>query len=109
MRTARLTPRQAAMLEVMDMVEAKPDVGGTMPKGDKFVTIALMCGPPTDAFRWDVRKADDFRELAAELFGLREQRHILGLYTLYEKWYAGEDLDRMLTERQAAKEALGSG
>lgn len=95
------------MIEVSDMINTKPDVGGTMPRTDKFATIALMCGPPNDAFRWDARKSEDFRKLAAELFGMREQRHILGLYTLYEKWYAGEDLDRMLAERQKEKEALG--
>lgn len=107
--TPRLTPRQVDMARVLDMVESKPDAGCAMPKHDKMTAIALVCGPPTDAFRWDLQKSGDFQRLAGELFGLREPRDLRGLYALYENWYAGADLDRMLADRQAEKEALGAG
>lgn len=75
--------------------------GADMPFKDKFTAIALVCGPPYEGFIWNKIKVADFTRLARELFNLTQPRDLRGLYELYEKWHAGEDLDRMLAERGA--------
>ena len=72
---------------------------------DKFTAIALMAGPPSDAALWNLAFTASFTKAAEEIFNLRQTRDVRSLYTMYETWYAQQDIEQLLKAGPPPKKA----